>query len=438
MTKGQRWETRPLESWAKAKDMRARFEKAVRTAGQEKVLLAQGGTTSIWAFAFPAIRLVEDNPLGAMMAFQSDKFSRECRLACEIRGWGREICGYQLNCWGAQYLDRQIDGSKFPLRDMVIPMPHPCDSHTKRGQLPMDYSNIPRWQSDTPVHTDEPDPVREQEMIENKVGCILDEIQDVERITGQKFDDEKFKEALINQWKYREYAGEVCCMIQHVPAPLGQKELYSFYTLGSLTKTDPAETVELWKMLRDEVKWRTENNIAAVGTERYRWIEHHPPPWHFLKYYRYMEQYGAVCIGSLYSHMMGIPYEINEKGEYVSAKTPLQLGVPLETREQCVRALVGTIMGGTGQQWDDLLGWHQIRNMAKYFKVDGAVLALWRSGIGCTYLRKKCGLVLSEMGIRVMHYEGSQPGDRTDMDENRMLDQLDVWMETQGLRKLEE
>ena len=71
--------------------------------------------------------------MGAMMAFQSDKFTRDSRMACEVRGWGREICGYQLNCWGAQYLDTQIDGSKFPLRDMVIPMPDPCDQHTKRG-----------------------------------------------------------------------------------------------------------------------------------------------------------------------------------------------------------------------------------------------------------------------------------------------------------------
>ena len=42
------------------------------------------------------------------------------------------------------------------------------------------------------------------------------------------------------------------------------------------------------------------------------------------------------------------------------------------------------------------------------------------------------------MGVRVLHYEGSQPGDRTDLDENRLLDQLDVWMESQGLRKLED
>ena len=45
---------------------------------------------------------------------------------------------------------------------------------------------------------------------------------------------------------------------------------------------------------------------------------------------------------------------------------------------------------------------------------------------------------LSEMGVRVLHYEGSQPGDRTDLDENRFMDQLDIWMESQGLRKLED
>ena len=89
--KGQRWETRPLECWAKAKEMRARFEQGVRDSAKERKLLAQGGLWAIWTFAFPAIRSVEDNPLGAMMAFQSDRFSRECRAACEIAGWGREI-----------------------------------------------------------------------------------------------------------------------------------------------------------------------------------------------------------------------------------------------------------------------------------------------------------------------------------------------------------
>jgi hypothetical protein len=91
MNTKQKWETRPLESWAKAKEMRARFEKSVRTSRDEHILLAQSGGNAIWALSFPAIRVVEDNPMGAMMAFQSNKLSRDSRLACETRGWGREI-----------------------------------------------------------------------------------------------------------------------------------------------------------------------------------------------------------------------------------------------------------------------------------------------------------------------------------------------------------
>jgi benzoyl-CoA reductase subunit B len=431
----QKWETRPLESWAKAKDMRARFEKSVRDSKKEKVLLAQSGGNAIWALAFPAIRVVEDNPMGAMMAFQSNKLARDSRLACEVRGWGREICGYQLNCWGAQYLDTQIDGSKFPLRDLVIPMPDPCDQHTKRGQLPMDYSNIPRWQGDATIYTGPQNAIRDRAFIENRVGCILDQIQDIERVTGQKFDDEKLIKTLKERWTYDAYHKDICALIQHIPAPIGQKELYSFYTLGGLTLTDPEETLALWKMLKDEVQWRADNNIAAVGNERYRWIEAHPPPWHFLSYYRYMEKYGAVCIGSQYTHGSG--FEWKPDGTWGRTKTPIEMGLPLKTREDAIRAMHGLAPRGNNFKVDEIIHPYAVNDMARAFKVDGAVLALWRGGVGCTYLRKEQGRRLSEMGVRVMHYEGSQPGDRTDLDEYRLLDQLDIWMESQGLHKLD-
>jgi len=433
--KGQRWETRPIQCWAKAKEMRARFEQDVRNTANQKMLLAQGGLWAIWTFAFPAIRSVEDNPLGAMMAFQSDKFSRECRAACEIAGWGREICGYQLNCWGAQYLDKQIDGSKFPLRDLVIPMPDPCDQHTKRGQLPMDTSNIPRWQSDWPIYTGPEDPVRDRAFIENRVNVVLDMIEDCERVTGQKCDDELLIETMKNMWTYNSYHRDICCMIQNIPAPLSQKDLYSFYTLGGLTLTDPEETKNLWKEFRDEVQWRVDNKIAAVGTERYRWMETHPPPWHYLRYYRYMEKYGAVCIGSQYTHGGG--YEWKPDGTWGRTKTPMEMGMPLKTREDAIRAFYTAARGG-GMKVDEILNPRALPDMARAFKVNGAILPLWRGGVGCTYLRKEQGRLLSAAGVRVMHYEGSQPGDRTDLDEGRLLDQLDIWMESQGLQKLEE
>jgi benzoyl-CoA reductase subunit B len=197
--------------------------------------------------------------------------------------------------------------------------------------------------------------------------------------------------------------------------------------------------VDLWKMLRDEVKWRVANKIAAVGTERYRWMETHPPPWHFLKYYRYMEKYGAVCIGSQYSHMMGGAFEFKEDGTWAPrtwfGSTEVR---PLKTREDAIRALIGTDARGHNFKVDEVIRPFAVCEFAQAYKADGAILPLWRGGVGCTVTRKEQGLRLSAMGVRVLHYEGSQPGDSTDLDENRLIDQLDTWMESQGIRKLED
>ena len=92
MKKSQLWETRPRECWALAKEIRRSYDGAI--ADKDKVL-GQGMSsfTLDWARAFEAIRIVEDNPVGAMMAAQDQPFARTARLACEVRGWGREICG---------------------------------------------------------------------------------------------------------------------------------------------------------------------------------------------------------------------------------------------------------------------------------------------------------------------------------------------------------
>jgi benzoyl-CoA reductase/2-hydroxyglutaryl-CoA dehydratase subunit BcrC/BadD/HgdB len=108
----------------------------------------------------------------------------------------------------------------------------------------------------------------------------------MERIFGQKFDDEKLQVMIKNSSLIEKYARDVSVlMATTIPTPLSVKDLYSVYTIGALTKVDPDETVKFWKLVRDEIRWRAENGIAAVGSERFRWIEAHPPSWHFLKYY---------------------------------------------------------------------------------------------------------------------------------------------------------
>ena len=112
---------------------------------------------------------------------------------------------------------------------------------------------------------------------------------------------------------------------------------------------------------------------------------------------------------------------------------------PLETREDIVRYF--DTPDARAPEWFKQGEYNRhdaLTEFAKMFQADGALLGLWRCGVGCTLTRKEQGALLKQAGISVMYYEGSQPGDRTDLDEKRFIEQLDSWMESQGLRKLED
>jgi len=441
MAKGQKWETRPLEFWSKAKELRAGWQKSIES--KEKVV-GQGNSGEMaydWMSAFDALTIIEDNPVGAMMQNKNDPFARKARLASEVRGWGREICGYQNNCWGAQFLGYQEDGSPFPRRKLVVPMPCVCDQHGKRGQQARDFENMPQWMADRLIYFGPFDPERNAPMMEHRVYTSFRILNDIERIFGQQCDDERLIQLMAGNQQIREYAEEIgYIMGQTIPTPLSVKDLYSVYTIGGLTKVDPQETIDFWKMVRDEVKWRAENGIAAVGNECFRWVEAHPPSWHYMKYYRYMEGYGAVCLGSQYSHLIGATLEYKPDGSIGGRVTPAYpADTPLETREDIVRMAMGPEARRMDTyKMDEYIRRDAIVEFAKIMKADGALLPNWRSGIGCALTRKEQAMYLKEAGFSVMHYEGSQPGDRTDLDEKRLLDQLDSWMQSLGLRRLAE
>jgi benzoyl-CoA reductase subunit B len=438
----QIWETRPLEIWGKAKELRARWQRSIdESAAAPGSLLAHGNAGEIdWSVGFDSLNIVEDNPHGAMLASLSDEYARKCRLASETRGWGRELCGYVNNCWGSMFLGYQLDGSGFPMRDMSVPFPDVCDQHTKRGQQCMDYSPIPRWGGDCTMYLGPYDPDREKALVEHKVQCTLGAINDIERIFGKEFDDEKLVKGLGARPQMEKYGLEITRLMARTPAPLSSKELYSFFTIGMLTKVDPDEALGFWKALRDETKWRADNRIAAVGNERYRMMEAHPPAWHYLKFYRYLEKYGAVCIGSQYTHTMSGPLELKEDGTLgPRTKNAPPPDRPVRTREDALRRIFSTdARGPQVYKIDEYIRPRSISEFATGMGVNGAIMPLWRCGVGCTLTRKEQALQLNGIGISVLHYEGSQPGDRTDMDERRFLDQIDVWMEGQGFGKLED
>jgi benzoyl-CoA reductase subunit B len=437
--KGQIWETKPLEFWTRAKELRAKWEKSSEST---ESLVGQGNTSGSadWARAFPAITVIEDNPLGSTIAAKDFPFARRCRLASDIRGWGREICGYHGVIWGCQFLGRQMDGNPFPNRKFVVPIPCVCDSHAKRGQQARDFAPVPQWMNDFTMYLGDYDAEREKAMLDHKCFNTLRMINDIERIFGQKFDDEKMVEMIRAASETRQYMKETFFCMTHKPAPLSAKDIYSIFVLGGLAKFAPREIADFWKLVRDEVQWRVDNNIAAVGNERFRWMEAHPPAYYFLKYYRYMEKYGAVCIGSQYTNFNAAQFERKPDGSIAPREYPrYPEDTPLLTREDEFRYGQGLDARLPHHfKQDEYLRPYALNEFADIYQADGAMFNLWRGGIGCVMLRKEQAIRLREAGVSVMHYEGSSPGDSTDFDEKRFLEQLDSWMESNDLRKLED
>jgi benzoyl-CoA reductase subunit B len=432
-----RWETRPIDAWNKAKEVRAQYYareaeagKAEKKVSLERMFLIENGDglQSGFGTGFHNCQFVHPNPIAAEMNNKDDKFTRECRAASEGMGFGRDVCGYHACFFGSMVTNRNFRGGEFPKRDYVVATNDLCNFFFKTSQQFAEYWDIPQNHTDLVGYYGPRDEKREEKMREYLVAQNLYMIEWLEKATGTKFDDEAYIEGFKRQQRTSALRAEVVETLQNVPTPLDEKSGYSLFTLGGIVRSDPEETEKLWIMIRDEMKWRAENKIAAVATERYRFRDGFPPPWYFLRFYRYMEEYGAVCVSANYA---GGGLVEQPDGTFKRAPTLLERGVPLNTREDVIRAQTHI---GTRPQPENAL--NRLLSWIKGFKCNGVVLQLQRAGIGCTDDERETAIELEKLGIPVMHYETSHAGSRTDFDENRLLDQLDTFMEMQGLGKL--
>jgi benzoyl-CoA reductase subunit B len=433
----KRWETRPLDCWNKAKELRQQFYQKEQNAKEQHTFVIGGGDSLGMGMmaGMPVCHFIHPNPLAAEMNNKSDSFPRECRAAFEAKGYGHDWCGYMASYLGSMMLNRSFRGGEFPRRDISVTGNDLCNFFFKHGQLESEYWDIPMHHEDSMVYYGEQDPERDKVLIEALVAQNLDLIEFLEKATGKKFDDEAYVESFTRGRRTGVLKAEVIETLQNIPAPLDEKSGYSLFTLGGLVGSDPEQTEKLWEMIRDEMRWRVENKIAAVATERYRFKDGFPPPWYCLNYYRYMEEYGAVCVSVNYGGTGGL--EEQPDGSYKLPKNPVERFENIKTREDAVRAqlsgwrnfMAGGLPNPEGNS-ERLLKW------IKAFKCNGVILQLQRNGIGCVDKEREETIRMVEEGIPVMNYETSHAGSRTDFDENRMFDQLDAFMESQGLRKL--
>jgi benzoyl-CoA reductase subunit B len=427
------YKTKPLQSWGKAKEIRENYYRDYAKAHEKGGLRWAGGA---WTFGAIPCGLGDDvwsitsEPYAASIAANKE-FSMRCLEATERAGYPRDLCSYMRNYWGSIILDEYLWGGPFPKPDFIW-QDHICCSHAKWYQVVSDLEGgIPQFSIDVAVG-----PYKDvnEHKINYIVGQMHDGIEWLEKITGRTYDDEKLIRAVYDECRATSVWAEICCLNKTVPAPLEEKTMYSLYVLGTLMKHSKI-VADYYEELRDEVKDRVDNQIAAIPNEQCRLMSDTQPPWGFLSLFRYLEKYGAISVGSLYTFgLIGI-YEVKEDGTWGPRTTPQQQGIEIKDRDQALRILADWNL--SKPEWQHFYSPHLKTDMmiriAREWKLDGVMLHYNRGceGLSVGIAENRLGLI--EAGYPVMTFEGNM-GDEREFDLQKTMSRVDAFMETLGYK----
>ncbi len=431
-----KYPTEPLKCWKKAKELREKYYRDYASASEKGGLRWTGGA---WSFdAIPAglgddVYPITGEPYSASIAFNKP-FSMRCLEETEARGWARDLCSYMRNYWGSMYLSEFNLGGKYPKPDFAF-QDHICCSHGKWYQVVAEYEDIPYFCIDISVGP-------YNELDEDRLMFVVNQMHEsidwMEKITGRRYDDEKLIEAVRNDCRSTSTWADICVLNKNIPAPLDEKTMYSLYVFGTLSKHSK-EVADFYEELRDEVKDRVERGIAAVGNERCRLMSDTQPPWGFLKVFRYLEEFGALSVGSLYTFGLIGMWEDKPDGSWGPRTTPMELGVPMGTRDQALRVLADWSLSRPEWQhfYDADLKSKMMLRIVKEWKLDGVMLHMNRGceGLSCGIAENR--LAIAEADVPVMTFEGNM-GDEREFDLAKTRDRIDAFMETMELERVEE
>ncbi|MBX3647930.1 MAG: benzoyl-CoA reductase, bzd-type, subunit O [Rhodocyclaceae bacterium] len=426
--------TEQLKCWKKAKELREQYYINFAKAHEKGGLRWSG---SAWALdAIPAglgndVYSLTGEPYGATIAVDK-KFNKECQDAAESYGFARDLCAYMRTYWGSIILNKYPFGGEFPKPDFNF-QTQICCSHAKW------YQAASKLEHDTPTFFIDVSVGAYQDLTTERLDYVtnqgLEACEWLEKTTGRKFNDELFIEAVKNEMRSTSLWAAICAENKAKPAPLDEKTMYSLYVLATLSKSSKW-CADFYQECLDEVKDRVARGIAAVPNERCRVMSDTQPPWGFLKVFRYLEEYGAVSIGSLYTFGLEGIWETKPDGTWGPRTLPWEKGIEMNTREEAMRLYCDWNLSKPQWQhfYDPRIKTEMMKTIVKEWGVDGVMLHLNRGceGLSIGIMENRLGLAAS--GVPVMTFEGNM-GDEREFDLGRTQSRVDSFMETLNLKR---
>lgn len=433
--------TRPIECWGKMKELRARYFKHIWTAEQRGDPLYIGAGLAFMG-ALPMglgdASSMMHGPYFAQLMRDPER-AVKCHEASDIQGLSRDLCSTLRLSMGTLYMGFH---HKAPSGQEVHPQfvfePQICIAQSKIAQLFSQEYGIPFIAMEVPFVVNRSNPQEIENARRYFVQQCLDVIDQMKKVTGKEFDDERLIEGVRNQWNATRYWGMVCLQNRNVPAPLDMRMLESFGAMLFVTGSFRPDGVAMMKELYEETQERVRLGIAALPTERCRLLYEGQPVYYRIKLLRYPNRYGATFIGGRFTFCMHGCYTVEEDGSWEAAPTLEEMGNPMRTREDALRLLADHCLLYRPQLWTEYVP-QKVKEhiaMARDWNVDGAVYHL---DLGCKFMaagHMEARLAVQGMGLSTMVFEASS-SDPRDLSEAQVIDQYEAFLHNLGLAPIE-
>jgi benzoyl-CoA reductase subunit B len=252
----------------------------------------------------------EINALQSGMRKKSGDFIRDA----EKVGHSEDVCTY-VKCDVGMMLNGNIgpNGEKVPDPDLLLLSYTGCFTFMKWFEtLKRLYPKAEVAMLHTPyqeAHT------ITAEMTAYMVKQLKEEIiPKMEKVSGNKYNEEKLKMLLRNSSKLEDYMLKIFGMTKNVPTPI-DAYFAGVYYIGPINNgfrgTDQA--VDYYRELYNEVQERAAKGLGPITPEgemekeRFRLVVEGPPNWtHFREFWKLFYDMGAVIVASSYTKVGGV------------------------------------------------------------------------------------------------------------------------------------
>lgn len=284
-----------------------------------------------------AMDIVTIYPENHAAAVAARKGSLELLDKAEAMGYSNDICSYaRVNLAYATDFGESA-GGPLPKPDFLFCCNNICNTVTKWYEILSRRLNIPLISIDMPFS-------HSYGMDDHAVDYIVKQfehaIRELESITGEKFNYDRFNQSLELSNEASQLWKEAAELGRAKPCPFNGVDFFNYMALIVCMRGNE-EAIEFFRLLRDEIALQVKNGESYLENEKYRIIWDGIPFWFNLRAIaRGLKGYDAVMVGSTYPDNWVLTYDTNDLRSMARAYSGIFINRNFEYRVDNMKRLV--------------------------------------------------------------------------------------------------